>query len=89
MSEYCMEIMNADTRLRPIRKTRYCLSYNDSYLEIDVYPDHIEQLHGRCILEVELPSEDAGYSIPDFIHVIEDVTENRLYKNHTLAGGTA
>lgn len=87
MSEYCQEIMNADTRLRPIRKTRYCLSYNDSYLEIDIYPDYMEQLDGKCILEVELPSEDTSYSIPDFIRIVEDVTENKKYKNHALAGG--
>ncbi|MBR5420006.1 MAG: AAA family ATPase, partial [Lachnospiraceae bacterium] len=36
--EYLTLLMEADPALRPIRKQRYCLTWNEQYFEIDVYP---------------------------------------------------
>lgn len=35
--EYPKLLMEADTTKRPIRKTRYCLTYENQYFEIDIY----------------------------------------------------
>lgn len=83
VEEYVKELLNADVSLHQIRKTRYCISYKNSYLELDVYPFWKD----KAILEIELVSEDSGYDIPDFIKVIKDVTEDENYKNRSLASG--
>ena len=36
--EYLALLMDADTSRRQIRKTRYCLMYENQYFEIDVFP---------------------------------------------------
>lgn len=79
--EYLMELMNADTSLHQIRKTRYCISYKNTYLELDVYPFWDD----KAILEVELVDENEKFNIPSWITVIKEVTDNELYKNKSLA----
>lgn len=81
VNEYVSELLNADTSLHQIRKTRYCISYNNSYLELDVYPFWNE----IAILEVELADEEETYELPNWIYIIADVTENVKFKNHSLA----
>jgi len=80
-SEYLTLMMDADTNLRQIRKTRYCLVHDTQYLEIDIYPFWKNQ----AILEIELTDENAPISIPDFIKVIREVTEEEVYKNYSIA----
>ena len=79
--EYLHLLMDADTSLRQIRKNRYCLTENNLYFEIDVYPFWQHQ----AILEVQL--NDAGQQVifPDYLSVIRDVTNLDVYKNHSLA----
>jgi len=80
-TEYLTLLMNADTSLRAIRKTRYCLSYSNQYMEIDIYP-----FWQNCaILEVELSDENQIIDFPDFIKVIREVTEELIYSNRGLA----
>lgn len=81
MEEYCMELMNADTNLHQIRKTRYCLAYGPAYYEIDVYPFWKD----KAILEVELTDEEDELKIPEFLKVIKEVTDDDAYKNRNLA----
>lgn len=81
MSEYIKELLNTDYSLHQIRKTRYCISYKNTYLELDVYPFWKD----KAILEIELSHEDDKYNIPKFIKVLEDVTDNEQYKNHNIA----
>ncbi len=50
-------------------------------LEFDIYPFWQE----RAILEIELESEDQQTIIPDWVHVIRDVTFDYRYKNVQLA----
>lgn len=79
--EYLAELMNADTTRHQIRKTRYCMTYNNCYLELDVYPFWSD----KAILEIELSKEDEEISIPNEIKVIKEVTDDESYKNVNLA----
>lgn len=80
-SEYRKLIRQADSAIRWIRKTRYCLVYNGQYLEIDVYPFWKD----KAMLEVELLHEDQTVEIPPEIHVIRDVTGDPAYSNYALS----
>jgi len=51
--EYLRLLMDADPNCRPIRKTRYCLTHDNQYFEIDVYPFWDSQ----AIVEIELNAE--------------------------------
>lgn len=79
--EYVGYLMEADPSRRPIRKTRYCLTENNCYYEIDVYPEWEKQ----AILEVELRTEDQEVVFPEEISVIREVTSDKTYSNHALA----
>lgn len=75
------ELMELGRSKRSLKKDRYCLMYKNRYFEIDVYPFW----HDRAIMEIELSCEDAEIALPDFIHVIKEVTGDRTYNNSTLA----
>ncbi len=79
--EYLSLLMEADTSKRQIRKTRYCLTYNNQYFEIDVYPFWDD----KAIMEIELKDENETVVVPEFIEVIKEVTEDEEYKNASLA----
>ncbi len=79
--EYLRLLMEADNKLHPIHKTRYCLSDNNQYFEIDIYPEWDKQ----AIMEIELRSEDQEIKLPDFINIIKEVTEDEAYKNYNMA----
>ena len=79
--EYLRLLMDASPDCRPIRKTRYCLTHENQYFEIDVYPFWKD----RAIMEIELSSEDTPIRFPDFLEIIRDVTEDPAYKNSALA----
>ena len=80
-SEYLRLLMNADTTRRQIRKDRYCLTYENQYFEIDVYPFWDDQ----AIAEIELSDENAEIKFPKQIKVIKEVTDDEAYKNASLA----
>ena len=80
-TEYLRLLMEADTTVHQIRKTRYCLTYEGQYFEIDIYPFWKDQ----AIVEIELLSEQDKVKIPDFLHVIKEVTDDEAYKNASLA----
>ncbi len=79
--EYLRLLMTADTSKRQIRKNRYCLTYENQYFEIDVYPFWKD----KAIMEIELSDEDSPIVFPDFINIIREVTSEREYKNSSLA----
>ena len=79
--EYLSLLLDADTTRRQIRKTRYCLSQNNYYYEIDVYPFWQD----KAIAEIELSDENAEITFPDYIKVIKEVTDDPSYKNAALA----
>lgn len=80
-AEYLKLLMEADTTKRQIRKTRYCLTYENQYFEIDVYPFWKD----KAIAEIELSDENAVIVFPKQIKVIKEVTDDDSYKNSSLA----
>lgn len=80
-AEYLTLMMDADTQKHQIRKTRYCLTYQGQYFEIDVYPFW----NDRAIAEIELSDENAAVVFPPQMKVIKEVTEDEAYKNASLA----
>ena len=79
--EYLRLLMDADPGKRPIRKTRYCLLYENQYFEIDVYPFWTD----RAILELELRDEHAEIRFPPELTVLREVTGDESYRNAALA----
>lgn len=79
--EYLKLLMDADTTKHQIRKTRYCITYNNCYLELDVYPFWDD----KAILEIELSDENAEIDVPEQISIIKEVTDDDAYKNVNLA----
>lgn len=80
-SEYLTLLMEADTTKRQIRKTRYCLTFENQYFEIDVYPFW----NDKAIIEIELTTEDQNITFPEQIKIIKEVTDDESYKNASLA----
>lgn len=79
--EYLKLLMEADTTKRQIRKTRYCLTYENQYFEIDIYPFWQD----KAIAEIELRDENMEIRFPNQIKVIKEVTDDESYKNASLA----
>lgn len=79
--EYLNLLMEADTTKRQIRKTRYCLTYENQYFEIDIYPFWED----KAIAEIELYDEHETILFPEQIKVIKEVTDDDSYKNASLA----
>ncbi len=64
-----------------ISKDRYCIVYDDTYYELDVYPFWKD----RATIEIELLSEDQPYKLPPFIKLIREVSHEPEYRNVALA----
>ena len=80
-AEYLKLLMDADPEKRPIRKTRWCLTYENQYFEIDVYPFWTD----RAIVEIELREENTPIRFPKQLTVIREVTSDERYQNASLA----
>ena len=79
--KYLTLLMEADPKKRQIRKTRYCLTFENQYFEIDVYPFWAD----KAIMEIELSDENTEIIFPKQIKVIKEVTDDESYKNVSLA----
>ena len=79
--EYLQLLMEADPAKRPIRKTRYCLTYANQYFEIDVYPFWQD----KATVEIEMSDENAEIHFPEELKMIREVTDDPSYKNAALA----
>lgn len=64
-----------------ISKDRYCIVYDLTYYELDVYPFWID----KATLEIELLSEEQEYKLPPFVKLIREVTFEKEYRNLSLA----
>ena len=82
--EYLDYLMDADTKLHQIRKDRYCFVYENSYIELDIYPFWSDY----AIVEIELTSENEKISLPLDFEIIKEVTEDNQFKNKSLAKNT-
>ena len=79
--QYLTALSKADSNLKQIVKDRYCLMHNGRYFEIDIYPF----AKNKAIMEIELSSEEEEVSLPEFIKVIREVTEDKSYSNYAFA----
>ena len=62
----------------PIKKTRYCFEYQNEYFRLDIFHN------GLQMLEVETTSSNEDVSIPKFMKIKEEVTNNTDYRNASL-----
>ena len=74
-------LREADPDRRTIQKERYCLADGNQYFEIDIYPFW----NDKAILEIELSDPDEEIRFPSMIKIIKEVTEDKNYKNASLA----
>ncbi|MBQ6582276.1 MAG: hypothetical protein IJH77_00460, partial [Mogibacterium sp.] len=63
--EYLACLMEANPARHPVRKTRYCLTENNRYYEIDLYPEW----HKQAVLELELREETEDVVFPEGIRI--------------------
>ncbi len=73
-------LLNSNSKIGSISKDRYCVMYNGTYYEIDIFPFWKNQAY----LEIELNKENDIFTIPEFITVIEEVTYKPEYRNIAL-----
>jgi CYTH domain-containing protein len=81
LEEYESLLKDANPALHPIVKKRYRIPHAGQLLEIDVY----DFWQDRATLEIELTSEEEQVSIPDWLHIVRELTGERAYKNRFLA----
>lgn len=65
--------------LLTINKTRYSFVYANQYYKLDVFDD------GLMLLEVNLTKENPVVTLPEFVSVIDDVTNDPEYTNKRIA----
>lgn len=83
-SEYITLLSDRDYNLRDIRKQRYCYTIDNQYYEQDV----ISSPMNICLLEVQASELNEKIRLPDYFNVINEVTDDPLYKNASIAAGT-
>ena len=79
--EYIRYLMEGDTSLHTVHKTKYRFVYNGSRFEIDVYPFSQD----RAIMRAALPENAPVLTAPPEITVLREVTGDPAYKNRQLA----
>ena len=79
--EYQSLLSLRDPSATTIEKRRVTFSYSGRLFEVDIYP----AWEKTCIMEVELPSEDAVVDFPPFITLVKEVTGDKRYSNAGMA----
>ncbi len=79
--EYNRRLNARDPRRQTLHKQRYCLPYNGHIFEIDIFPFWSNQ----ALMEIELNNEAEEFTLPPFIRVLKEVTEDLRYSNYNLA----
>jgi CYTH domain-containing protein/predicted ATPase len=82
--EYVTLAAEADPGCRPVRKRRHCFVWEGQYLELDEF---IDPRPGLLLLEIEVSSMDAPVSIPPFLAIEREVTNDPEFQNHRIARG--
>ena len=80
-AEFDALLLERDGALRSIEKTRYLVPFEGHTLEIDIFPFWDD----RAFCECELRRENEPISLPDWLHVYREVTDDPRYTNHALA----
>lgn len=71
------------TILNIVKKKRYIIPYGRLKFEFDIFENTVES--GFAIMEAELPDENTEVTLPDFIEVVAEVTEDGYYTNRNFA----
>lgn len=82
--EYIALLERADPSCEEVMKARFVVPHNDLKLEIDQFHYPVQ----FWMLEIELPDIDFDYSIPDWIKVEREVTNENGYSNRAIAAGS-
>ena len=69
-----------DENCQVIKKNRYYFSYNGEYFNLDVFDGNFD----NGILEINVSDKEEIF-IPDYISVLERVTDNEMYFNRNIA----
>lgn len=81
--EEYLALLESGVQKRQLTKTRYVLPYENQNFEIDIFPFWYD----KAIMEIELDDEDDEIVFPEFIKIIREVTEEKEYRNFSLAKG--
>lgn len=67
-----------------IKKRRYAFAWQHQYFQLDL----IDAPMKLAVLEIELTEENDKVTIPPFVKILKEVTEDRHYKNASIAADT-
>ena len=79
-SDYLTCLRDASADAATLRKTRYRIPWDGHVFEIDLFAEL-----PTVLMEVELKSEDEPFTLPPFVRVIDEVTEDPRWRNAALA----
>lgn len=80
-SEYEQLLQTADASRHTLKKTRYCLTWEHTFLEIDLYPFWQD----KAIVEVPLSARNGNICLPEQLCVLQEITDDEAYANTALA----
>ncbi|MEE0838998.1 MAG: hypothetical protein U0L72_00410 [Acutalibacteraceae bacterium] len=80
-AEYIEGLKEKAQNTSTIKKTRYAIPKYGFVYEIDVF----DFWKDKAFVEVELENENQEFPIPEFVSVIKEVTEDKRYRNSSLA----
>lgn len=80
-SEYETLLNRKDPACAEIKKTRHVFEYMGQIFELDIFPFWKKQ----AMMEIEIESESTLVTLPPFLDIICEVTDDHNYKNHTMA----
>lgn len=87
--EYENAFRNRDSRFTGIKKQRCCFIWQEQYFELDFFQeprgDQCPLEEDESLLEIELTEENKKVSIPPFLKVIREVTEDKQFSNREIA----
>lgn len=77
---YASLLLRADPKRQTIEKKRREFVWKGQVFELDFFPDR-----NLFLLEIELESEDTEVTLPTFLTIVREVTDEKAYKNSELA----
>jgi len=79
--EYFALRKSIDRTKKIIRKNRFCFIWENQYLELDIF----WKPYPLILLEVELTEENQEVSLPPFLLVLKEVTDDDAFSNYQIA----
>jgi CYTH domain-containing protein len=80
--EYIAFLAQADPARRTLKKCRRVFLWANQYFEWDIFKD---PRPGLELLEVEVDAVDGLVELPPFLSIEREVTQDKVYANHTIA----